>query len=79
MKSLMLDRRSFLRVTAIAGGGMLVAAYVDPITGLFAQGPGGPAAAFVPNAFVKITPDNVVTIIAKNPKIGQGVRRRCRC
>ena len=28
----------------------------------------------MPNAFVKITPDNVVTIIAKNPEIGQGIK-----
>ena len=68
-----LNRRSFLKVTAIAGGGMLVATYLDPIGGVFAQQP--PAGVtFVPNAFVKITPDNVITIMAKNPEIGQGVK-----
>lgn len=30
--------------------------------------------AFTPNAFVQITTDNVVRIIAKNPEIGQGVK-----
>ena len=70
----MLDRRSFLKVTALAGGGMLVATYLDPVTGLLAQGPQGPAATFVPTAFVKITPDDVVTIMSKNPEIGQGVK-----
>jgi isoquinoline 1-oxidoreductase subunit beta len=74
VETMLLDRRSFLRVTALAGGGMMVATYLDPFTGVFAQGPQGPAAAFVPNAFVKITPDNVVTIIAKNPEIGQGIK-----
>ena len=66
-----LDRRSFLRVSALAGGGMLVAAYLDPVTHVLAQ---GPAQAFVPNAFIRITPDNIVTIVSKNPEIGQGIK-----
>jgi isoquinoline 1-oxidoreductase beta subunit len=74
MKTLTLDRRSFLRVTALAGGGMVVAAYLDPVASVLGQGQQAPPIAFVPNAFVKITPDNIVTIIAKNPEIGQGVK-----
>jgi isoquinoline 1-oxidoreductase beta subunit len=66
-----LDRRSFLRVSALAGGGMLVAAYLEPVARVVAQGAGQ---AFVPNAFIKITPDNVVTIVSKNPEIGQGIK-----
>jgi isoquinoline 1-oxidoreductase beta subunit len=69
-----LDRRSFLRVTALAGGGMLVATYIEPVARVLAQAPQAPPMTFVPNAFIKITPDNVVTIIAKNPEIGQGVK-----
>jgi isoquinoline 1-oxidoreductase beta subunit len=69
-----LNRRSFLRVTAIAGGGMVVAAYFDPIARVLAQGQQAPPVTFVPSAFVMVTPDNVVTIIAKNPEIGQGVK-----
>ena len=60
-----LNRRSFLKVTAIAGGGMLVATYLDPIGQVLAQQPAAPGATFVPSAFVKITPDNVITIMAK--------------
>jgi isoquinoline 1-oxidoreductase beta subunit len=70
----MLNRRSFLKVTALAGGGMMVATYFDPIADVLAQGPQAPAVNFVPSVFVKITPDNVVTIMAKNPEIGQGVK-----
>jgi isoquinoline 1-oxidoreductase beta subunit len=72
MKTTVLNRRSFLQVTALGGGGLMVAAYLDPVARVFAQAPA--AQAFVPNAFVKITPDNVVTIMAKNPEIGQGVK-----
>ena len=72
MKNTVLSRRSFLQVTALGGGGLMVAAYLDPVSGVFAQAPA--AQGFAPNAFVKITPDNVVTIMSKNPEIGQGTK-----
>jgi isoquinoline 1-oxidoreductase beta subunit len=67
-----LNRRSFIKISAAAGGGMLVAFHLDPAE-LFAQGPGGGGATFVANAFVKIAPDGKVTIVNKNPEVGQGV------
>jgi len=70
-----LDRRSFLRITALAGGGLMIAAYIDPIAGVLAQGrQGGPATPLTPNSFIKIGPDGRVTIIGKNPEIGQGIK-----
>jgi len=66
------DRRSFLRVSAIAGGGMLVALYVD-LPGV-AQGQGTPPPPLSPNAFIKIDEKGIVTIMAKNPEVGQGVK-----
>ena len=74
MDTMLLDRRAFLHVTALAGGGMLVATYLDPLTGVLAQGLRRDPGSFVPNAFVKITADNVVTIMSKNPEIGQGIK-----
>ena len=70
-----IDRRSFLRVTALAGGGMMIAAYIDPVD-VFGQGRqgGAPAPALVPNSFIKIAADGKVTIIGKNPEIGQGIK-----
>src|SRR6478609_4485500 len=62
-----MDRRSFLKVTTLAGGGLMLATFDGDA---FAQS----ATAFTPNAFITIAPDNVVTIIAKNPEVGQGVK-----
>ncbi|HEX2860118.1 MAG TPA: molybdopterin cofactor-binding domain-containing protein [Lacunisphaera sp.] len=69
------SRREFLRVSALTGGG-------------FALGWGLPSAAlaeaanllddtarvFTPNAFIRITPEGVITLVAKNPEMGQGVK-----
>jgi isoquinoline 1-oxidoreductase subunit beta len=72
-----LDRRQFLRVSALAGGGLLLGTLLDS-TGapeLFAAGaPKAPAGDFVPNAFIRLSPDGSVTIIAKNPEVGQGIK-----
>jgi isoquinoline 1-oxidoreductase beta subunit len=65
-----LSRRNFLRVTALAGGGLMIATAFDGVDTLLAQG----GADFKPNAFITITPDNIVTIVAKNPEVGQGVK-----
>jgi len=70
------DRRQFLRVSALAGGGVLLATYIEPVANASARLAGEPktAADFQPNAFIRITPDGSITIIAKNPEIGQGVK-----
>src|SRR5947209_3585866 len=74
MTTKQVDRRSFLRVTALAGGGMLLGSYIK-------LGEAAEAFAMTPSMadgmlgnFVHITPDNIVTIIAKNPEIGQGMK-----
>src|SRR5215470_18783874 len=75
-KTKQLDRRSFIKVSALAGGGLMIGLYSD--TGLLAQerGGGGPAPAtpINPNTYLKVHPDNTFTIIAKNPETGQGIR-----
>src|SRR5438477_4118803 len=69
-----LNRRSFLRVTSLAGGGMMIASYFD-IADVFAQAPGGPPPPpLIPTSFIRIAPDGIVTIMGKNPEIGQGVK-----
>src|SRR5688572_23552563 len=70
-----LNRRSFLRVSSLAGGGMLIAGYFD-VAEIFAQGPPGatPPPPLLPSSFIKIAPDGIVTIVAKNPEVGQGIK-----
>jgi isoquinoline 1-oxidoreductase beta subunit len=70
------DRREFLRVSAIAGGGLLLATYAESLGAVEAlAAPGAaPLADTAINAFIRMTPDGIVTIVAKNPEIGQGVK-----
>src|SRR5260370_21620176 len=74
VQATLLDRRSFLRVSAVAGGGILVALHFDPLTEVLAQGLQAPPAAFQPTAFLRVPPDGIVTIMSKNPEVGQGVK-----
>jgi isoquinoline 1-oxidoreductase beta subunit len=71
-----LDRRSFLRVSSLAGGGIMLGLATMPEAD--AQAPGGakgPANNTTnPNNFIKIASDGTITIIAKNPDVGQGIR-----
>jgi isoquinoline 1-oxidoreductase beta subunit len=69
-----MDRRAFLRVSSLAGGGLLLGLYLKSSSQVLAAAADEPAGAFAPNAFIRITPDGVVTIIAKNPEVGQGVK-----
>ena len=66
-----LHRRGFLTVSLLGG----TALAFDACVPLSAQGVGaGAGAPGVLNAFVRIAPGNAVTIGAKNPEIGQGIR-----
>ncbi len=78
MPSTLLDRRSFLKVSSLAGGGLLIACHVRPALAAAALSPAqaaaAPAPAFAALAFFRIAADGVVTIVSKNPEIGQGVK-----
>ena len=69
-----MDRRSFLRVSGLAGGGLLLGLYLKGGARVFAAAAEESTADFAPNAFIRITPDGIATIMAKNPEVGQGVK-----
>jgi len=72
-KNTQINRRSFLRVSALAGGGLLLGLYAKPVA--LVQGQGRPPAPQLsPNAFIRIAPDGSVTIMAKAPEVGQGAK-----
>jgi len=75
LKDPRLDRRAFLQVSAVAGGGLLIGLYApDVLAQGRGGGPGATAASLAPNTYITIHPDNTFTIIAKNPETGQGIK-----
>jgi isoquinoline 1-oxidoreductase beta subunit len=66
-----IDRRSFLQLSALAGGGLTLGLYRTPLAA--AQRPGAPP-DLTPQTFIKIAPDGVVTIMARASESGQGMR-----
>ena len=71
-------RRSFLKVTALSGGGVILALFSGSTEELSAQEARRPLAPFPPNmppgTFISVAADGTVTITAKNPEVGQGIR-----
>src|SRR2546427_1232070 len=64
-----LTRRDFLKLTTLAGSGLTLG-LVLPGCG---KGAGGAAAGPLIMPFVRIAPDNTVTVISKHLEAGQGV------
>jgi isoquinoline 1-oxidoreductase subunit beta len=75
------SRRSFMQVSAGVGGGLVLAfgfGYGDA-QAQQAQGaarPAGPPPGppFNPSAYVRIAPNGTITLVSKNPEIGQGIK-----
>jgi len=67
-----LSRRTFLKVTAAAGGGLLLS-FILPRTIWSKEAAGARAAdMFAPNAFIRIGRDGLVTLIMPFVEMGQG-------
>ncbi len=69
-------RRDFLRQTAFVGGGLVLGFQLhaaDQARATLAK-PDGRGVAFKPSAFIRIEPDGLVTLVSKQPEIGQGIK-----
>jgi isoquinoline 1-oxidoreductase subunit beta len=64
-----LNRRSFLKVSALATGAITLRLYVPQ-----AQAQAPAKQNLKPTAFIKIAPDGTVTIKARGPEMGQGIK-----
>jgi isoquinoline 1-oxidoreductase beta subunit len=69
-----LDRRAFLKITSITGGGVALGLYSPLLSPKADAQMGGPRPDLSPWAFIKIAPTGVITIMAKAPEIGQGMK-----
>jgi isoquinoline 1-oxidoreductase beta subunit len=65
-----IPRREFLRVSALAGGGALITITL----GRCGSSGGGKDSGVDANLFVRIAPDNTITVTVPKSEMGQGVR-----
>jgi isoquinoline 1-oxidoreductase subunit beta len=70
MSTSSISRRNFLRVSSLAGGGIIFGfeLFANAGSTTIAEAP------FSPNAYLTIDPKGIITLIAPNPEIGQGVK-----
>jgi isoquinoline 1-oxidoreductase beta subunit len=67
-----LSRRKFIQTGAAVGGGLLLSFYL-PALGKGIKNAGIPAPAnFIPNAFIRIGTDDIITVIVNHSEMGQG-------
>lgn len=66
----MSTRRDFLKTVAAGGTGFALAFHL-PVGGRFSFSAEG--SSFSPNAFLRISPENLITVVVKHSEMGQGV------
>ena len=66
-----MERREFVRVVGGAGAGLSLAVMLEGCRPEHA--PAGPEGAFVPDAWIRIAPDGIVTVMVDRAEMGQGI------
>lgn len=67
------NRRTFIKGSAAGASGLILGFFI-PTAGRFAIGANAPAApVFPPNAFLRIAPDNTISVVINRLELGQGV------
>jgi isoquinoline 1-oxidoreductase beta subunit len=71
-----MDRRSFLKLATMAGGGLVIGHYVRPDAAAETAKPDVEKVGdlFIPNVFIRIATDGTVTIFSARPEVGQGIK-----
>ncbi|HEX4749282.1 MAG TPA: molybdopterin cofactor-binding domain-containing protein [Bryobacteraceae bacterium] len=68
---MVVTRRNFLHVSALSGGSLLLGTFIGPKARAQQQRQQAP---LDPNTFIRIDADGTVTLISRNPEIGQGIK-----
>jgi len=63
------NRRALLKTGLAVGGGLLIGFRLQPR----ARAATAPAQDFAPNAFIRIAPDNTITLLMSHTEFGQGI------
>lgn len=73
-----LDRRSFLKLSGLASGGLVLGFYFrfanDAVAAEVVNASNPSVEFFAPHALIRIAADGTVTLVSKQPEIGQGVK-----
>src|SRR5437667_358294 len=65
------SRRNFLKSSALAGGGLILGVYIPGLRNSV-RAADQPASTVALNAFVRIAPDETVTVVVNHSELGQG-------
>lgn len=68
-----LSRRGFLKAGGAAAGGLVLGFFMPTANKFALAQPPGPGRVYAPNAFLRVAPDNTVTVIVNRLEFGQGV------
>ena len=72
MSGVRLNRRNLLKVSALAGGGLMLEMTLPAVTA--AEDSSTLVRSKELNVYVQIAPDGQITIFSSNPEMGQGIK-----